>query len=101
MQKTGKDMGRREDRGVGMWELGRKIAAGSNEGSIYRTAVGGRWEMWAVEAVQYFAIVYLIGGIASMLWRGSTGVVWKVPLIRRTATFWATCRIWMRDLGVQ
>jgi len=29
--------------------------------------------MHAVKAAQYLAMVYLIGGIESMLWRGSTG----------------------------
>ena len=49
-----------------------------------------------VNAVQYFATVKRIGGMASMLWRGSTGVVQNEPLMRRMALFCATCKDWMR-----
>jgi len=54
---------------------------------VRRRAVGGSLEMRVVKALRYFAMVYLIRGMASMLCKGSTGVVRKVPLILRTATF--------------
>jgi len=87
MQKTGKEVGSREVRGVGIGLGGVKMAEGSLEGSVRRRASGGSLESWAVKASQYFAIVYLMGGMASMLCKGLTGVVRKVPLILHTATF--------------
>ena len=60
---------------------------GSFEGRVRRRAVGGSFERQTVNASRYFAMVYLIGGMASMLCRGLTGVVRNVPLILHTATF--------------
>jgi len=74
---------------------------GSWEGRVHRRAVGGSFERRTVNASRYFAMVYRMGGMASMLCRGSTGVVRKVPLILRTAMFWATWSIRMRDFGAQ
>jgi len=87
MQKTGKEAGRRDVSGVGIGLGGRWKAEGSLEGRVRRRAVGGSLERRVVNASRYFAMVYLMGGIASMLWRGSTGVVRKVLLILRTVTF--------------
>jgi len=87
IQKTGKEVGRREERGVGMGGLQGYRAAGSKMDKVHRTALGGKREMWAVYAMWYFAIMNLIGGIASMLWSGSTGVVWNVLLMQHMATF--------------
>ena len=69
------------------------------EGRVCRRAVGGSFKRRTVNALRYFAMVYLMGGMASMLCNGSTRVVQKVPLILRTATFWATWRMQMRDFG--
>jgi len=99
MQKIGKDWGSREVSGVGMGVWGVKKAVGSCVGSIQRIAVGGRWERRIVKAARYFVMVYLMGRMASMLCNGSMGVVWNVPLIQRTASFWAICKIWTTDFG--
>ena len=66
-----------------------------------RSAEGGSLERQTVKALRYFAMVNLMGGMASMLCSGSIGVVRKVPLILRTVTFCATCRMRMMDFGAQ
>ena len=83
----GKEVGRREERGVGMGGLQGYRAAGSKTDKVRRTALGGKREMQAVYAAWYFAIMNLIGRIASMLWSGSMGVVWNVLLMQRMVTF--------------
>jgi len=87
MQKAGKEAGSREVRGVGIGLGGVKMVEGSLEGSVHKKANGGSLERQVVKASRYFAMVYLMGGMVSMLCKGSTGVVRKVPLILRTATF--------------
>ena len=62
-------------------------------------AEGGSLERRMVNASQYFAMVNLMGGMASMLYSGSIGVVRNVLLILRTATFCAICRMWIMDFG--
>jgi len=101
MQKTGKDVGRREERGVGMGLYEGNRAAGSKPVMVRRVAVGGRRDSRAVKAAWYLAMVYLIGGMESMLCSGSTGVVRKVPLMHQTVTFWATWRIWIMAFEAQ
>ena len=101
MWKTGNKGGRREVSGVGIGTGGVKNAIWSTDVMVWRFAVGGRWERWAVKAARYLAIVKRMGGIASMLCSGSTRVVRKEPLMRQTMLFWATWRVWTRCFGAR
>ena len=73
--------------GVGIGMGGRKKAIWSTEAMVRKLAVGGRCERPAMKAAQYLAIVKRMGGMASILWSSSIGVVWNVLLIHRTASF--------------
>jgi len=68
-------------------------------GRVRRQWVGGSLSMRLHAWRQSLGIRKWIGGIATMLWSGSMGVVLKVPLSCRTASFCATWRMCIKDFG--
>ena len=68
-------------------------ATGLKERSVWSGEEGGSRRRHSLKVSCSFCKVKGIGGMPTRRWRGSTGVIWKQPLIVRTASFWVTWKI--------